>query len=319
MESRFAKTTELTDKEFAGILNLFNSIFSRSLTSDELKSQYTSTEFGFSYHSYLIENDEVIAHHAAFPSEYYINGRQALTYYTGSTMVDRRYRDGFCFLNVVKNLSLNMKQLGFGFAFGFPNELSYKVFGKLKMCKDIGRLNIYCLPYRIGGIKKSLSLLNPFSKLFCLTWAWLNHFGGSKSVINKMIHKNDDVYNITRYNRLEQEYNHIIIDGVEFYYCIKLHENVRTAFLIDVRQKSQYNFKKAIWYIIKHSRNDFDLLMYIGDLDNIGSIGLIHIPGRFEPKHFYVTGELLDKSLADESQFYNVNNWDLNLSNYDVI
>ena len=319
MEYRFANTKELTDKEFDGILNLFNTVFSRSLTADELRSQYTSTEFGYSYHSFLMDNGVVIAHHAAFPSKYCVGEKEMLTFYTGSTMVDKQYRDGFCFLEVVKKLTANMAQRGYAFVFGFPNEQSYKVFGRIFKTKNIGKLKIYCLPYRIGGIKNALTILNPFSILFCGLWMWLHHFGGKKTVKTKLIHKNDDVFNLTRYKRLEQEYSHINIDGLEFYYCVKLHEGVRTAFLIDVRQKSQYNFRKAIWYIFKHCRKDFDLIMYVGDLDEVGHIGLIRIPVRYEPKHFYVTGKILDKTVIEDSVFYDIKNWDLNLSNYDII
>ena len=270
MEYHFAKTNELSEKEFDGILSLFNTIFSRSLTPDELKSQYTSTEFGYSYHSFLVVDGIVIAHHAAFPSKYIVNGQEALTYYTGSTMVDVNYRDGFCFLEIVKKLTTNMKQLGFAFVFGFPNELSYKVFGRLKMCKDIGRLKIYCLPYRIGGIKKSYTVFNVLSKSFCTVWAWLHHFGGKKEIKTAIIHKNDDVYNLTRYNRLESKYHHVKIDSTEFYYCIKLHENVRTAFLIDVKEKSEYNFRKAVWGLL-------DLSIF----PNVLSLNIFMLPESF--------------------------------------
>ena len=233
-------------------------------------------------------------------------------------MVAKNYRDGFCFLEVVKGLISNMKRMNFSFSFGFPNDNSYKVF-KLIKAKDIGRLDVYCLPYRIGGIKKNLGFLTPLSISFSWIWVWLCHWGGCRTGKVATIHKNDDCYNKFRYQRTEYQYRHILYNGVEFYYCIALHNDIRCAFLIDVKEKSQRSFKQAIWYILRHSHREIDIILYIGKLSSIGAVGLLKIPRRFEPKHFYVTGCLYDTNIISESLFYNIDSWDLNLSNYDLV
>ena len=66
-------------------------------------------------------------------------------------------------------------------------------------------------------------------------------------------------------------------------------------------------------------KKDFDLLMYVGHLPRgIHKTGLIRIPRRFEPKHFYMTGKVYEKSL-DSQSIYCIENWDVNLSDYDII
>jgi hypothetical protein len=45
---------------------------------------------------------------------------------------------------------------------------------------------------------------------------------------------------------------------------------------------------------------------------------MIKIPHKFEPKEFNMAVKILDKSL-DKETLLNMNNWDVNLSNYDLI
>ena len=60
--------------------------------------------------------------------------------------------------------------------------------------------------------------------------------------------------------------------------------------------------------------------MFVGHLPKyIRKTGLVKIPRKYEPKHFYMTGGLYDKSLIDEASFYNIIDWDANLSDYDLI
>lgn len=54
-----------------------------------------------------------------------------------------------------------------------------------------------------------------------------------------------------------------------------------------------------------------------GDLDFV-PVSLIKIPHRFEPKHFHFTCNLIDKSYFDDT-LYDIKNWDVNLSSYDLV
>ena len=44
-----------------------------------------------------------------------------------------------------------MAKNGVSFVFGFPNDNSYPVLLKSKLMREIGKMSIHCLPYRIGG------------------------------------------------------------------------------------------------------------------------------------------------------------------------
>ena len=320
METIVKKTTELTEAEMQGMLDCFIEVFEHERTMEEMCNQYYNTPMGYSIHAMCYDEDRLVAAHTAFPSYYWVGDKRVKAYFAGDTMVKKGYRDGFVFLDLISSLGMYLEQNGYAFSFGFPNEKAYPVYKKVKLAKDVGRLDTYILPYRIGGIKKGFSCFNPLSRLFCRLWLWCNGIGAKEELFKPAIHKDDESYNQSRYKRMDGIYQHVKTDEVEFYYKIKNHEGVRTAFLIDVIGKSEKRLWQAVKYIMRTNKREFDLLMYVGHLpDNIKKTGMIKIPRKYEPKHIYMTGTLVDKNVIDANDFYNVLNWDVNLSNYDLI
>lgn len=319
MDFVIKKTTELTEEEKESLLDCFIEVFNHKRTLDEMCNQYINTPMGYSVHSLCFDEGKIVAAHTAFPSYYWVGDQKVKVYITGDTMVRKEYRDGAVYLDITTDLTAFMKRNGYSFTFGFPNESSYAVNKKGHLAVEIGRLDIFILPYRIGGIKSSMSWLNPFSKLFCKLWLLFSAIGAKDEACTSIVHKDDETYNSTRYKRLDGNYNHIQNNGIEFYFKIKKHDGVRTAFLIDVIGKSEKSFQYAVKYILETERKNFDLLMYVGYLPKkIRKIGLIKIPHKIEPKHFYMTGKVLDKSF-NAKRIYDINSWDVNLSDYDLI
>lgn len=319
MDYVIKKTTELTQEELSSLQGCFVEVFERERSLTEIYNQYVNTPMGYSLHSLCIDNGQVVAPHTAFPSYYWVNDQRVKVYITGDTMVRKRYRDGVVFLDITMGLDAHMKKEGYSFIFGFPNENTYALNKRTKMSIEIGCLGTYILPYRIGRIKKRFGVFNPFSILFCNIWLSFSSWIASNIVSTPMIHKDEATYNPPRYKRLDGNYQYVKIDGSEFYYKIKTQEGIRTAFLIDVVGKSEKSFCCAAKYIIKHEKDNFDLLMFVGHPPKgIRRIGFVKIPRKYVPKHFYMTGKVYDKNL-DAQQIYNIDNWDVNLSDYDII
>ena len=183
--------------------------------------------------------------------------------------------------------------------------------------EDIGKLDIYCLPYRIGGIKGVLRPLNLVSKMFCRLWVMITSILATDNRSSFVIEKEDESYNKTRYKRGDSHYSIVKMDSFSFVYKIMTYENIRTAFLIDVIGKSSLNFNKAIRYLLTHEKNNFDLILYVGYLSFNGH-GLIKVPHKFEPKHFNFTCKPLVEGIYKDL-IHDIRNWDVNLSNYDLI
>lgn len=319
MDFVIKKTSELSDNEKLSLLECFIDVFDHKRTLEEMCNQYNNTPMGYSIHSLCLDNERVVAAHTAFPAYYWVNSVKHKAFITGDNMVRKAYRDGTVFLDVTLGLFSYMKNNGYSFEFGFPNDNAYLVNKKGKFSIDIGQLDTYVLPYRIGGIKRGFNALNPFSKLFCNLWLSFSSMIANDTVFTPLIHKDDETYNDPRYKRMDGNYQHVKIAGSEFYYKIKTQEGIRTAFLIDVVGKSEKSFCCAAKYIIKHEKDNFDLLMFVGHPPKgIRRIGFVKIPRKYEPKHFYMTGKVYDKNL-DAQQIYNIDNWDVNLSDYDII
>lgn len=312
------KTTELNPEETQGIVDLFNEVFEKKRTLEEFSNQFINNIFGFSYHSFVVDDGVIVGAHSSIPCYYTLNGVQMLCVNYVDTMIKKTHRGIETFYDLIKSNYQYCEDEGVKFVLGFPNDNSYPIFKATKLLYDIGKLNTYCLPFRVGGVRKQFAFLNPLSSLFCWCWQSVSFLFANSKVANFPIHKEHLSYNATRYKRSNGEYRKVNLKGLEFFYKILLHDGVRTAFLIDVSEKSAKNFCRAVRYIIKIEKNNFDLLLYIGNLP-FSCTGMIKIPRKFEPKNFNFAGISLEKKQLDKEFIFNIDNWDVNLSNYDLI
>jgi hypothetical protein len=145
-------------------------------------------------------------------------------------------------------------------------------------------------------------------------YVFLTSLFASKTVHHFPIEKEAATYNDTRYKRLDAHYNRVN----EFVYKLMEYEGIRSAFLIDVFEKSAANFNKALRYVIKNHYKEFDILLYVGRLP-FRFHGLMSVPKKLAPKNFHFTGEILRKGEIDNNLVFDINNWDVNLSNYDLL
>ena len=313
MEYIVKRTTECSQEELVQMNDLFNSVFERERPLEIMMNQYTQNPFGYSYHSLMIDNVQIVGMNVYVPV-YFLKDREKVLFGDSiDSMVSKPYRDFFNYNDMVQAAYKYMRKEGVKFAYGYPNDNAYPVVIKSKLMKEVGRMYTYCLPYRIGGVKKSLGWLKWATMLFCRTWLEVASLFASSEVKPYRIEKDLESYNASRYKRSDGNYSF----GDGFVYKVMDYEGIRTAFLIDVYEKSAKNFCKAIKTIFKKERQNFDILLYPGHL-RFAHYGMIKIPHKYEPKRFVLTGKLLDKSFEFEG-FWDINNWDTNLSNYDLI
>lgn len=317
MEYITKRTNELTPSELEGILLLFNEIFEKERTLIVLLNQYKNNVLGYSFHTIVKENERVIAHIADIPCYYYAKNNKVLFSDAVDAFVLKEYRDASVLIELLMIHRDYLKKNGVLLELGFPNKYAMKVYKKGKLFTKIGEMRTYILPYRIGGIKSGLRFFNFISKTFCFSWVGLNSLFASKKENNFLYKKDDESYNQTRYLRMDGSYRIIKDDGNEFYYKIMEYEGIRTAFIIDVVGKSSYNFNKAVRYILKHEKTNFDMILYVGNIYTCAH-GLIKIPSKIEPKEFNFAIKILDKSIKCD-ELIDISNWDVNLSNYDLL
>lgn len=317
MEFLTKTTFELTELEKKGIVELFNEIFDKDRSVDYQMNNYTQNESGYSYHTIVKDGEEVIAHIADIPCYYRVNGEKKLFSDAVDGFVKKDYRDAFILIEMFQTHRKYLKSNNVCLQFGFPNEYAQKVYNKGKLFKKIGEMRTYILPYRVGGVKPALGFLNIFSKAFCWMWVYvLGLFSSNQKTVFKY-EKNDETYNPTRYKRMNADYSWVKENGYEFIYKVMNYEGIRTAFLIDVVGKSAKAFNYAVKYILKHEHKNFDLLLYPGNIYS-SMYGMIKLPKKIEPKQFNFSIRIFDKELKGDD-IENIRNWDVNLSNYDLI
>lgn len=319
MEFVVKKTNDLSDSEKQAMLDLFNIVFEQNRKMDVFLNQYIQNPCGYSYHSLMIDANKIVGFNSYVPSYCMVDGKRVFVANSCDTLVFKPYRDFFNLADMIAVARKAMTADGVAFYYGFPNDNSYPVVIKGKITKEVGVLDTYFLPYRVGGIVKKLKILNPFSKLFSYLLIYLGG-PGKKTVANFRIAKELVTFNQTRYKRMDGEYSIVPDIAGGFTYKVMEHEGVHTAFLIDVFEKSERNFKKAVKYIVRKEKQNFDILLYVGYLPKgLRNIGLVRIPHKYEPKHFHFTARVLNKDEVDEKVLLNIENWDVNLSNYDII
>lgn len=318
MEFVVKKTIDLSLSEINEILDLFNTIFSQNRSVKVFMNQFVNNDLGYSYHMLMIDKDKIVGIDTYVPSYYYVNNTKYLFANGVDAAISKKYRDFYTFHDMCMIFRKYLAEENVSFLYGFPNDNMLPILIKSKLDILIGKMYTYTLPYRVGGVKKGFGVLNPLSLLFCHCWLEISLLFANKRVVAFPIHKEVESYNAVRYQRMDGNYERVEISGLEFFYKVKVHEGVRTAFLIDVTQKSAHNFCRAVRYIIRHEHKQFDLLLYMGFLP-FRITGMIRIPRKYEPKNFNFVGIALDKKIFANDLIYNIHNWDVNLSNYDLI
>ena len=116
---------------------------------------------------------------------------------------------------------------------------------------------------------------------------------------------------------MDGNYSKVSLPALDFVYKVEDYEGIRAAFLIDVEQKSAKNFCRAARYIWKYEKKNCDIVLYVGVLP-FKNTGFIKIPRKYEPKKFNFTA-ILNSNILGKKEFYDINSWDVNLSNYDLL
>lgn len=311
------KTSELTEEEKTQILSIFNEIFEKERSVKEFDNQYFNNTEGDGIHALMKADGAVVGHDAGTPCYYIVNGKRVPAMCNVDTMIHPKFRGLENYYDLMKAAFDKYRELGYEIVYGFPNDNAFPLITGIKIMKFIGNLDTYCLPFRVGSVKKKLGFLNWASILFCRCWLGVSSLFAAKEVSHFMIEKETETFNATRYKRMDGNYSIVHLPELDFVYKVEHYEGIRAAFLIDVTQKSANNFCKAAKYIWKHEKNNCDIVLYVGVLP-FGCTGFIKIPRKYEPKRFNFTA-VLNSKIIDRKEFNDIRNWDMNLSNYDLI
>ena len=92
-------------------------------------------------------------------------------------------------------------------------------------------------------------------------------------------------------------------------------EIAKIIYLIDVFPLTKKNIEAAVNELSKINL-DTDLIIYIGELQKVPK-NLIKIPDFLLKNQRNISGKILNPTQLDE-KIYNISNWNINLSNFDI-
>lgn len=318
MEVLVKKTFELSDEEIVKIYALFEEVFGQKRDVATFRENYSNTPLGYSYHSILLnEEGDTVGFHSCMPF-YYKRGDERFMVALGiDSMVKKAYRDYFSFHDMIVQCQKRLKEDGCVLRIGFPNDNSYPILKKGLKHRDVGKLTTYCMIRNIGAVKRDLSYLNVLSRAFSKFQYMCSFLSFGQKLYSYKYYKERESFDKVRYRWFGGNYQKISLADFYFVYKIERYNQVETAFLLDIWPLKKSAFEMAVRCIYKKERKKIDMIIYVGKLP-FTPVSLTPIPHCLEPKHFNFTCKPLVKDFFDDS-LYDIRNWEVNLSNYDLM
>lgn len=309
------KSFELSDQDIEQIYNLYDIVFHEKRDSNFFKEQYLNTALGYSFHAVAEEDGKIVGHNVYVPFFYYKNNERFLLALSIDAMVHPDFQGQGIYSKLLYACEELAKKEGCKIRIGFPNENSYPIQTKAFKYHDFGTLDIYFLPHRLSKLN---SLLLPIE--------WLSR------VVNKIkysknfsrvdfepvifpIRRDRKSFDKYRFNWFGGNYQIVEKEKCTFVYRAAKFKGISALFLMDVYPLSKQNFDLATKYLFERER-DYPFIIYVGHLPFKPS--MYKIPKKVEPKHFHFVGVALDEKFNNK-EILDINNWELNLSSYDLL
>jgi len=312
----FKTTNELSANERERFRILFSRVFKKDISYCEFDRKYMLTPLGYSYHGLMFSEDQLVGTYNIIPYLYNCFGTRMLFGLSTDMMVDKEYRGGpFSVIKMVYLVYEGLKRDNIGFVFGFPNDNAYQFTKRILKWNDIGELDFYTLPINIAALRPGLSWANAITKLCAGSFARMPRVQReviTKFNIQKVI---DKCFEEHRYNG-----HYEVIDlpsgGRCIYRIYAEASGISTLYIIDVDPLTSKNFIDAVREIHAIADKHADLILYVGKLP-FNPAGLIRIPRSKQPRRIMMCGKVLDSQLVDE-RVLKIENWNVNISNFDV-
>ena len=320
MQIEFRTTSEITASEWEGYTVAFNQVFENECSIGFFKHKYTNTIDTNSYHVLLKEQSGVVGACTVIPYEYYFEEKITKIGLAVDVFILPEFRtDPLALYRMYKLLKKELIQRNIALVIAVPNDVAYPYWKNVVKWKDIGFLNYYALPVKLGSVIKKLPiLLNPLSYCFSRFIIFLSRFiFSTKKECKIRINRTNKIVEKQRYT---QNHVQLTLDNTYFSYRIVNENGIISCYLIDFynikkRRKDATSLTKAIKRII--ATEFVDIIIFVGKL-NFFQLLLLKIPFKFEPKHLYFTSDILISENINSKLISDIHNWDFGLFNYDV-
>lgn len=283
MTTHTLKTIELSDCDISSYLNIYNKIFETEKSVGVFKNEYMNTPLGFSYHTFLYnDSNDICGGYTLVPFAYKANDLDIYVVVGTDLFIIEEHRTDVGNIIQLLNASVkHAKENGITACIGFPNDNSNNVSSK-------------CL---LG----------------------LSHLSSSTKQSCAIIKKARPQFHQTRFNWFNPEDYHKYNDSeMRCVWKVSAFEGIKACFLMDVHPLIKKNFDKAVRLMVEDKKSECGLFLYVGHL-HFTPISMIKIPRKFEPKSFRFDCRILDKEKLSKEDVLNLDNWEVDLSSYDLL
>jgi hypothetical protein len=312
----FKTTNELLATEREQFRELFSRVFGKEISSCEFDRKYICTPLGYSYHGLMFSEDQLVGTYNIVPYLYDCFGVRVLFGLSTDMMVAKEHRSGpFNIVKIVHLVYEGLKRDNIGFVFGFPNNNAYRFTKRILKWNDIGELDFYALPINIAALRPGLSWANSVARLFAGSFAWIPRVQREARTSFNVQKVNGGDFKEHRYDN-QYEVIDLAGDGKCFYRIYTEDGGVRTLYIIDIVPLTPKDFLGAMRKVHAIADKRADLILYVGKLP-FRPAGLIRVPRSKQPRRIMMCGKVLDSQSVDE-RVLQIENWNVNVSNFDV-
>jgi hypothetical protein len=312
------KTNELSIIEQFQIAELFNQVFLKNESVVDFFSKYYWTTSEGSYHSMMKINDNVVGCYSVIPYEYSFFDRDVIFGLSVDTMIDEKFRGSpFNLKKMAIAVYDKLIMDGVSFVFGFPNENVYLVRKKVLKWEDIGSMDLYILPIKVGQLKHRFQFANRISEALSALVVLYTRAISSNPVKQlgckvEMNTSNSEYFFSRRYDK-----NYKVINDEIGYVAYRTYfeGSALVAYVVDVYPLEQGRLERSV-NLIYQDEKDLAAIIYVGKLP-FRPRNMIKVPQKYIPKSIRMSGLILNKSKVDDRVF-DVDNWQVSLASYDV-
>ena len=308
---------QISEKEWFQLKESFNSVFNKNLDINYFKKKYFETYLGYSCHGILYFKNRIVGFFSIIPREYFLQKKKEIIGLACDAYILKEHRKDELFLKKMSDLAIskigkeNVKKF-----ISLPNPGAYKYWKYISKWNDIGELNYYFFPINYSKLILNKSVLYFFSYSFSLALSFIFKFLYLKSekITNKIYHINlDGSYEKQRFN-LPSYIRVVLNDSSWGYYRIFKENNLNVAYIIYLKKASKRNISEIINQIIFDNYGKIDLIIFIGTVSD-KPFHFLKIPKSKQPRKLIFTG--LDMDNKENKNYFNLDNWQVNLVNFD--
>ena len=319
MEIKVCRSTDLTPAEWESYTLGFNETMHRDFSSDFLRKKYTSVYKGYSCHAMLVaEGGNLVGGATVIPCYYTRNSKRFVCGLAVDVFIREAYReDPLALRRMYKKLLPMLQEEGVVAVMAVPNATAYPYWKNVVKWKDVGSINYWMLPVRVGKIlgKKGFvgSILNLGSMMYCgLVYmiSVFTSFLNFKDKNYKYAICNDDPYYISKFD------SNVYVKKNGYIYKLEDEDGVKAAYVINAETAGKRSALALFKCISAILMNNVDIVLYVGKLGFFQTL-MLRVPKKFEPKLLPLTCDLISKD-EQYHDMLDMNNWDFGLQNYDV-